>query len=48
MLGLLRIELEPDVMFLLFLPPLLYVSVIFTSQRDFRANLRPISYPVYD
>jgi CPA1 family monovalent cation:H+ antiporter len=29
--------------FLLFLPPLLYVSAIFTSWRDFRANLRPIS-----
>ena len=38
-----RITLEPDVVFLLFLPPLLYVSAIFTSWRDFRANLRPIS-----
>jgi CPA1 family monovalent cation:H+ antiporter len=36
-------ELEPDVVFLLFLPPLLYVSAIFTSWRDFRANLRAIS-----
>ena len=41
--GLPRAELEPDMMFLLFLPPLLYVSAIFTSWRDFRANLRPIS-----
>jgi Na+/H+ antiporter len=41
--GLPRIELEPDVVFLLFLPPLLYVSALFTSWRDFRANLRPIS-----
>jgi monovalent cation/hydrogen antiporter len=41
--GLPRPELEPDVVFLLFLPPLLYVSAIFTSWRDFRANLRPIS-----
>jgi monovalent cation/hydrogen antiporter len=41
--GLPRIALEPDVVFLLFLPPLLYVSAIFTSWRDFRANLRPIS-----
>jgi len=41
--GLPRIELEPDVVFLIFLPPLLYVSAIFTSWRDFRANLRPIS-----
>ena len=38
-----RVELEPAVVFLLFLPPLLYVSAIFTSWRDFRANLRPIS-----
>src|SRR5215212_5328143 len=37
------VELEPDVVFLLFLPPLLYVSALFTSWRDFRANLRPIS-----
>jgi monovalent cation/hydrogen antiporter len=41
--GLPRPELKPDVVFLLFLPPLLYVSAIFTSWRDFRANLRPIS-----
>ncbi|MDQ3590823.1 MAG: cation:proton antiporter, partial [Actinomycetota bacterium] len=38
-----KVELEPDVVFLLFLPPLLYVSAIFTSWRDFRANLRAIS-----
>ena len=30
-----KVELEPDVVFLLFLPPLLYVSAIFTSWRDF-------------
>src|ERR687897_3692735 len=41
--GLPQVELEPDVVFLLFLPPLLYVSALFTSWRDFRANLRPIS-----
>jgi Na+/H+ antiporter len=40
--GLPKVELEPEVVFLLFLPPLLYVSAIFTSWRDFRANLRPI------
>jgi monovalent cation/hydrogen antiporter len=40
--GLPRVELRPEVVFLLFLPPLLYVSAIFTSWRDFRANLRPI------
>ena len=33
--GLPRVELEPEVVFLLFLPPLLYVSAIFTSWRDF-------------
>ncbi len=38
-----QVELDPEVVFLLFLPPLLYVSAIFTSWRDFRANLRPIS-----
>jgi monovalent cation/hydrogen antiporter len=38
-----KVELDPDIVFLLFLPPLLYVSAIFTSWRDFRANLRPIS-----
>src|SRR5918998_1593063 len=41
--GLPPFELEPDMVFLIFLPPLLYVSAIFTSWRDFRANLRPIS-----
>jgi CPA1 family monovalent cation:H+ antiporter len=41
--GLPRVELEPDVVFLLFLPPLLYVSAIFTSWRDFRMKLRTIS-----
>jgi monovalent cation/hydrogen antiporter len=41
--GLPRVDLEPEVVFLLFLPPLLYVSAIFTSWRDFRTNLRKIS-----
>ena len=41
--GLPPVELEPELVFLLFLPPLLYVSALFTSWRDFRANLRPIS-----
>ena len=40
--GLPRVELKPDMVFLLFLPPLLYVSAIFTSWRDLRADLRPI------
>lgn len=41
--GLPRIELDPEMVFLIFLPPLLYVSALFTSWRDFRANIRPIS-----
>ena len=40
---LLQVKFDPHIVFLLFLPPLLYVSVIFTSWRDFRANLHPIS-----
>jgi CPA1 family monovalent cation:H+ antiporter len=41
--GLPRVELDPDLVFLLFLPPLLYASAVFTSWRDFRANVRTIS-----
>ncbi|HEY7293725.1 MAG TPA: Na+/H+ antiporter [Dehalococcoidia bacterium] len=37
------IRLEPDLVFLLFLPPLLYWEAVTTSWRDFRANLRPIT-----
>jgi monovalent cation/hydrogen antiporter len=36
------IQLEPQLVFNLFLPPLLYPAAVFTSWRDFRANLRPI------
>jgi len=42
--GLPKVRLDPELVFLLFLPPLLYVSAIFTSWRDFRANIRPISF----
>ncbi|HEX6709504.1 MAG TPA: Na+/H+ antiporter [Rubrobacter sp.] len=38
-----QVELDPELVFLLFLPPLLYVSALFTSWRDFRANVRPIT-----
>lgn len=38
-----RIRLDPDLVFLLVLPPLLFPAALFTSWRDFRANLRPIS-----
>src|SRR6267378_803059 len=40
--GLPAIHLEPQLVFNLFLPPLLYPAAIFTSWRDFRANLRSI------
>ena len=40
--GLPRVELEPDTVFLLFLPPMLYIAGFFTSIRDFRANARAI------
>jgi CPA1 family monovalent cation:H+ antiporter len=40
--GLPRVELAPDIVFLVFLPPLLFKSAWTTSIRDFRASLRPI------
>src|SRR6187455_104460 len=40
--GLPRIELKPEIVFFIFLPPLLFPAALFTSWRDFRANLRPI------
>lgn len=40
--GLPTLRLNPDLIFLIFLPPLLYPAALFTSWRDFRANLRPI------
>ena len=41
--GLPAVQLEPDLVFLFLLPPLLYPAAVFTSWRDFRANLSPIS-----
>jgi Na+/H+ antiporter len=41
--GLPQVVLEPDLVFLLFLPPILYAAAWFTSWRDFKAKLRPIS-----
>src|SRR5262245_38534070 len=38
-----RVELDPDLVFLIFLPPILWSAAYFTSLRDFRANLRPIT-----
>ncbi|HXM18424.1 MAG TPA: Na+/H+ antiporter [Candidatus Tumulicola sp.] len=46
--GLPQVALRPDVVFLLFLPPLLYYEAYNSSLRDFRANLRPITlYAVF-
>src|SRR5450432_1807708 len=38
-----KVRLDPALVFLFFLPPLLFPAALFTSWRDFRANLRPIS-----
>src|SRR6266481_1116048 len=38
-----KVRLDPEFVFLFFLPPLLFPAALFTSWRDFRANLRPIS-----
>ena len=40
--GLPKVELHPEVVFLLFLPPLLTSAAWYTSWCDFRFNLRPI------
>src|SRR5882672_1582045 len=37
------VRLDPELVFLFLLPPLLFPAALFTSWRDFRANLRPIS-----
>jgi CPA1 family monovalent cation:H+ antiporter len=41
--GLPRLVLPPDIVLVALLPPLLYSAAFFTSLRDLRANLRPIS-----
>ena len=40
--GLPQLNVDPDLILPLFLPPLLLSSAFFTVWRDFRANLRPI------
>ena len=40
--GLPHVELEPELVFVLFLPPILTSAAWYTSWRDFRFNLRPI------
>ena len=41
--GLPRVELDPDALFLLFVPPLLYWGALNTSLRDFRLHFWPIA-----
>src|SRR5215510_1756910 len=41
--GVPTLRLDPNVVFLIFLPPILWSAAYFTSWRDFRANLRPIT-----
>src|SRR5579883_1539926 len=41
--GLPRVQMRPDLVFLVFLPPLLFQESWGTSWRDFRTNIRPIS-----
>jgi len=41
--GLPVVRLDPDLVFLVFLPPVLWSAAYFTSLRDFHANVRPIS-----
>jgi monovalent cation/hydrogen antiporter len=38
-----EVRLEPDIVFLVFLPPLLYWDALNSSWRDFRENWRAIS-----
>src|SRR5438128_4676880 len=40
--GLPDFQLPPDLVFFVFLPPLLFAGGYFTSLREFKANLRPI------
>jgi monovalent cation/hydrogen antiporter len=41
--GMPSVELDPELVLLIFLPPLLYGAAFFTSLRDLRANARPIA-----
>jgi Na+/H+ antiporter len=40
--GLPVVHISPDLVFLVFLPPLLYAAAWFTSWHEFKGNLRPI------
>ena len=35
-------QLDPDVIFFVFLPPILWAAAFFTSLREFKANIKPI------
>jgi CPA1 family monovalent cation:H+ antiporter len=41
--GVPEIELDPDIVLLIFLPPLLYSAAFFANLRELRANVRPIT-----
>ena len=41
--GLPHVSLNPDLVFLIMLPPLVYSAAFFTSVRELRRNVRPIS-----
>ncbi|MGH3015228.1 MAG: Na+/H+ antiporter, partial [Gaiellaceae bacterium] len=41
--GMPQIELAPDLVLVAILPPLLYGTAFFTSLRELRANVRPIT-----
>jgi len=41
--GIPALRLDPDIVFLVFLPPILWSAAYFTSWRDFRSNIRPIT-----
>jgi CPA1 family monovalent cation:H+ antiporter len=41
--GLPDVQLDPDLVLVLFLPPLLYAGAFFANLRDLRTNLRPIA-----
>jgi monovalent cation/hydrogen antiporter len=40
--GAAALRVSPDLVFFVFLPPVLWAAAFFTSYRDFKANLRPI------
>ena len=37
-----EVELDPELVLLIFLPPLLYSAAFFSNLRELRANARPI------